>query len=181
MCWRKLYLRWNSFNPLVHICGRVIGKAWDDISSLSLFQSPCAYMRSGHVVLYKIIVKISIVSIPLCIYAVGSFNMAVTERVAKKLQIGFNPLVHICGRVIKSKREVFCDERYKRFQSPCAYMRSGHKMAKITNMREYIREVFQSPCAYMRSGHDEIKTRLLSLKEEFQSPCAYMRSGHKLR
>ena len=38
--------------------------------------------------------------------------------------------------------------------------------------------LFQSPCAFLRSGHEEEIPNGIEDKCEFQSPCAFLRSGH---
>ncbi len=91
----------SSFNPLVHFCGRVIYEKYHVSEKTKAFQSPCAFLRSGHFssLMSGMFLFRNIVSIPLCISAVGS-----------------------------STTVGFMGGCFLRFQSPCAFLRSGHKM-----------------------------------------------------
>ena len=89
-----------GFNPLVHFCGRVMD-CYFRLNEYLYGFNPLVHF-CGRVIILLIEIRnnpLESVSIPLCISAVGSSKHYLPRQNNLNL-MGFNPLVHFCGRVI---------------------------------------------------------------------------------
>ena len=111
----------GSFNPLSHLCSRVIMEFDSEMFGEECFNPPshfCSRVMYNWCICYR---SRGLVSIPFHISVVGSYKKPIKEktdievsipyhisvvgsyietRVKVKIENGFNPLSHLCSRVI---------------------------------------------------------------------------------